>query len=135
MANGEISRLLVVTDDPGAEADLRPRLERLTGGGELELKIVAPIRPDSGLDLFTGEVDDSIAAAADRAEATAADGERSEGVAATEVEVGDADQLQAIADALATFAADRIVLVAPDEDLPEQARERFELPVEVLAAE
>ena len=134
MANEETLRLLVVSDDPGAEADLRPRLEGLAEGRALELKIVAPIRPDSGLDVFTGEVDDSIAAAADRAEATAAEGEASEGVARTEVEVGDADQLLAIEDALATFAADRIVLVDPDDDLHERAAGKFSIPVEVLAA-
>jgi hypothetical protein len=129
MAN-EALKLLVVSDDPGAEAEVR--LESLAEGRPVELKIVAPIRPDSGLDVFTGEVDDSIAAAGDRAKATAAEGAASDGVARTEVEVGDADQLLAIADALATFAAERIVLVDPDDDLRERASKKFTIPVEVL---
>jgi hypothetical protein len=55
-------------------------------------------------------------------------------------ELGDSEPLQAIQDALATFPADRIVLVEhpvgerdyrEDGDLPAQARERFGLPVHV----
>ena len=133
MADQERLRLLVVSDDPGAEKDLRPRLEELAEGRELELKIVAPIRPDSGLDLYTGDVDDSISGAGDRADATAAEGDASEGVAETKVEVGDADQLLAIGDALATFEADRIVLVDPDEDLHAEASAKYTIPVEVLS--
>jgi len=115
-------RVLLVSDDPGAEETLRPQLEGLAEGRALELKIVAPIRP--------GDVDDSIAGAGDRAEATAAEGDASEGVARTQVEVGDADQLLAIGDALATFEADRIVLVDPDEDLLAEAAEKYTIPVE-----
>src|SRR5205085_8275308 len=122
--------VLLVSDDPGAEETLRPQLEGLAEGRALELKIVAPIRPDSGLDVYTGDVDDSIAGAGDRAEATAAEGDASEGVARTQVEVGDADQLLAIGDALATFEADRIVLVDPDEDLLAEAAEKYTIPVE-----
>jgi hypothetical protein len=99
MSNAQMEQLLVVTDDPGAEQDLRPRLEELAGTRHLEIKILAPGRPGSGLDLFTGE----------------------------------ADRLLAIEDALATFDADRIVLVALDEDLLSEAQKRFDLPVSQLA--
>jgi hypothetical protein len=52
--------------------------------------------------------------------------------------VGDADPVQAIADALATFAADEIVVAAHSErsrrlagDVAERARKRFALPIVV----
>jgi hypothetical protein len=132
MTAEERVKLLVVSDDAEAGEALRPRLEGLAGDAELELKVVVPIKPRSGLDLFTGEVDDSIAEAADRADATAEAGTDAEGVVRGRFEVGDADQLLAIEDALATFAADRIVLVSPDDGLADEARKRFEIPVEVL---
>jgi hypothetical protein len=132
MTGEERMKLLVVSDDPEAGEALRPRLEGLAGPANLELKVVVPIKPRSGLDLLTGEVDDSIAAAADRADATAEAGAGAEGVVRGQFEVGDADQLLAIEDALATFAADRIVLVSPEDGLADEARERFEIPVEVL---
>lgn len=134
MANAQMEQLLVVTTDPGAEKELRPRLEELAGTRHLEVKIVAPVRPHSGLDLFTGEVDEAIDGARDRAERSAADSAQADPVERVEVEVGDADQLLAIEDALATFEADRIVLVNPDEDLLSEAQKRFDLPVSELGA-
>jgi hypothetical protein len=121
-------RLLVVTDDPDT-AGLEQVIAAMAEGRDVELKVVAPIRPASKLDLFTGEVDDSIAAAGERAESSAASGEGTAEVAQAEAEVGDADQLLAIEDALATFSAERIVLVDPDGDLAREAEEKFDLPV------
>lgn len=126
-------RLLVVTDDPDA-GGLDEAVARVAEGRETELKVVAPIRPESRLDLFTGEVDDSIAAAGERAESSAASGEEAAEVAGAHTEVGDADQLLAIEDALTTFAAERIVLVDPDGDLEREARERFDPPVIAVSA-
>lgn len=114
------------------EEALRRRLERFAADGELELKVVVPIEPASGLDLFTGEVDDSIAAADDRAERSADEAASSGRVETAQSEVGDADTPQAIADALATFEAERIVLVDADDDLTAEARERFTIPVDAL---
>ncbi len=133
MSNAQMEQLLVVTDDPGAEKDLRPRLEELAGTRHLEVKIVAPMRPSSGLDLFTGEVDEAIEGAQDRARRSADQSEDVDPVKSAEIEVGDADQLLAIEDALATFEADRIVLVDPDEDLLSEAQKRFDLPVSELS--
>jgi hypothetical protein len=121
-------RLLVVTNDPEGSAVERA-VEQVAEGREVELKVVAPIRPASGIDLFTGEVDDSIAAAGERAESSASGGEDAPEVAHAETEVGDADQLLAIEDALATFEADQIVLIDPDGDLLREAQERFDRPV------
>jgi hypothetical protein len=134
MSTDQHERILVLTDDPGAEKSLRPRLEELAGTRDLELKIVAPIKPQSGLDLFTGEVDDAIAGAGARAGDSAVDAAAADEVATTHTEVGDADQLLAIEDALATFEADRIVLVEPDEDLLTEARGRIDLPITELGA-
>jgi hypothetical protein len=128
-------RLLIVTDDPAAETKLHEPLEEIAGGAELEVKVVAPIRPESTLDLLTGEIDDAAAGAQARAEATADQSEGSDAVTKTQVEVGDADQLLAIGDALAGFEADRVVIVDPDdEELAAAVRERYGLPVTELSA-
>ena len=133
MSNAQMERMLVVTDDPSAEADLRPRLEELAGTRNVEVKIVAPMRSHSGLDLLTGDVDDSIDEAQERADESAEESDEADSVDVTQVEVGDADQLLAIEDALATFEADRIVIVDPDEDLLEEAQKRFDLPIARIA--
>jgi hypothetical protein len=128
-------RLLIVTDDPAAETNLHEPLEEIAGGAELEVKVVAPIRPESTLDLLTGEIDDAAAGAQERAEQVAEQAEGAEPVAATQVEVGDADQLLAIGDALAGFEAEHVVLVDPDdEELAAAVRERYGLPVTELSA-
>jgi hypothetical protein len=128
-------RLLLITDDPAAQTNLRERLEEIAGGAELEVRVVAPLRPESTLDLLTGDIDDAKAGAQERAEGAAAESERADAVTATDVKVGDADQLLAIGDALAEFEAERIVLVDPDdEELAGAARERFGLPVTELSA-
>jgi hypothetical protein len=128
-------RLLLITDDPAAQTNLRERLEEIAGGAELEVRVVAPLRPESTLDLLTGDIDDAKAGAQERAEGAAAESERADSVTATDVKVGDADQLLAIGDALAEFEAERIVLVDPDdEELAGAARERFGLPVTELSA-
>jgi siroheme synthase (precorrin-2 oxidase/ferrochelatase) len=43
--------------------------------------------------------------------------------------IGDADPLQAIADALPTFAADEVVIAAADDRVAARARERFPIPI------
>ena len=128
-------RLLLITDDPGAQTNLREKLEEIAGGAELEVKVVAPLRPESTLDLVTGDIDDAKAGAQARAEGAAAESERADAVTATDAKVGDADQLLAIGDALAEFEAEQIVLVDPDdEELAGAARDRFGLPVTELSA-
>jgi hypothetical protein len=134
MASDQKERVMVVADDLGAEKELRSQLEKLAGGRALEVKIVAPVRPESSLDLFTGEIDDAIDGARWRAERHAGESQAAGPVERIDVEIGDADQLLAIEDALATFEADRIVLVDPEDGLLENAQERFEVPVEVLDA-
>jgi hypothetical protein len=127
-------KLLLITDDPAAETNLREKLEEISGGDDLDLKVVAPLRPASTLDLFTGDIDDAKAGAEERAAGAATVGGSADAVASTDAKVGDADQLLAIGDALAEFEADRIVLVDPDDEgLAEAARERYGLPVDELS--
>jgi hypothetical protein len=128
-------RLLILTDDPSAETNLREPLEELAGGEELEVKVVAPLRPESTLDLVTGEIDEAKEAAEERAERHAEASEEAETVTRADSDVGDADQLLAIGDALAEFEAEHIVLVDPDDEgLAAAARERFGLPVTEISA-
>jgi hypothetical protein len=128
-------KLLLITDDPGAEANLRENLEEIADGGELDVRVVAPLRPASTLDLVTGDIDDAKAGAEERAAGTAAESESADAVTNTDAKVGDANQLLAIGDALAEFEADRIVLVdSDDEELAAAARERYGLPVSELSA-
>ncbi|HTT94007.1 MAG TPA: hypothetical protein VMF55_05005 [Solirubrobacterales bacterium] len=128
-------RLLIVTDDPAAATNLHEPLEEIAGGEELEVKVVAPLRPESTLDLLTGDIDDAAAGARERAASTASQTADAEPVTTTEAGVGDADQLLAIGDALAEFEAERVVLVdADDEELAGAVRERYGLPVTELSA-
>jgi hypothetical protein len=128
-------RVLILTDDPSAEAKLHEPLEEIAGDGQLEVKVVAPLRPESTLDLVTGEIDEAKESAEERARKAADASEKAEAVTSAEADVGDADQLLAIGDALAEFEAEHIVLVDPDdEDLAAAARERFGLPVTELSA-
>jgi hypothetical protein len=129
-------RLLVITDDPAASTNLHEPLGEIAGGSELEIRVVAPLRPESTLDLVTGDIDDAKAGAQARAEGAAAGTAASDAVGSAHGEVGDADQLLAIADALAEFEAEQIVLVDPDDDeLADAARRRFGLAVTELSAD
>jgi hypothetical protein len=128
-------RLLIVTDDPAAETNLHEPLEEIAGGEELDVKVVAPLRPESTLDLVTGDIDDAASGAQERAEKTASQTEGAEPVATAQADVGDADQLLAIGDALAEFEAEHVVLVDPDdEEMAASVRERYGLPVTELSA-
>lgn len=135
MTNGS-ERVLVVAGGAVDEGQLAERLDLDEGS---ELKVVAPIE-SSDVDLITGEVDESIAKAEQRAEGAAADIEEASGARVVETESGEADPVQAIEDALTTFEADRIVLVADPAapadwtgaGLTEEIRDRFALPVHGL---
>jgi hypothetical protein len=99
------------------------------------VKVVAPIRPESTLDLVTGDIDEAKAGAEERAQSAAELSKEAETVTRAGADVGDADQLLAIGDALAEFEAEHIVLVDPDDEhLAAAARERFGLPVTELSA-
>jgi len=132
-------RVLVVAGAAVDEAQLGRELDLDDGA---ELKVIAPIEPASDLDLLAGDVDDSIAAAEQRAAGSAAEIEGATDAEVVETESGEADPLLAIEDALATFEADQIVLVAgaadeaawAEPDLAEEIRDRFGLPARELRA-
>jgi hypothetical protein len=136
MAN-DPQRVLVVA---GTAVDERELGRQLDLEDDAELKVVAPIEPGSKLDLVAGEVDDSIAAAEQRAADAAAELQGATEAEVVEAESGEANPLLAIEDALATFRADQIVLLADsaDEDawsrpdLAEEIRDNFGLPVREL---
>ncbi len=128
-------RILVLTDDPAVDTNLRENLEEVADGGDLEVKVIAPLRPESTIDLVTGDLADAKEAAQERADDAVAESARAEAVTSAAGEVGDADQLLAIGDALAEFEAEQIVLVDPiDDELAAAARERYGLPVTELTA-
>ena len=125
-------RLLVVITTEIPEGVLRA-LVRSRAGEDAEMLVLAPASGISRLDWLTNAEDDARTDAgslADRtAEAVPADG--------VEARLGDSDPLKAIEDALGTFAADEILVVArPDDEAGwletgagAAARARFAIPV------
>lgn len=126
--------LLVMAPEPVDLAAVRGAL-----GGELaddaKVLYVSPALNDSAVKFWTSDADEAIAQAGERAEQTER-ALRSEGVRATGV-TGESEPLLALQDALATFAADRIVVfVRPDDeqryredDVIGEAERRFGVPV------
>jgi hypothetical protein len=110
------------------------------GAEEAEVMVVAPAL-DSRMRFWTSDSDEAIARAEEVKEESV---ERLEedGVRATG-ETGESDPLLALQDALATFPAEEIVIFKhpegaqnwAEEDLVEQARERFAVPVRELEVE
>jgi hypothetical protein len=129
-------KLLTVVNEP-VSAELLRSVARASPD-DAEVYVVAPATTRSPLRFWVSDVDDAIAHAREVEEETV---ERLEeaGIDAAG-DVGESEPLLAIRDALATFPADRIVLVghAPgsrdyreDDDLPARVREEFGLPVDV----
>jgi hypothetical protein len=124
-------RLLVVITTEVADGVLRD-LVRSRAGEDAEMLVVAPASGISRLDWLTNAEDDARAEAASLAVKTA-DATPTENV---DARVGDSDPVKAIEDALGTFAADEILIVARPDDqagwLEEgtgaAAQSRFSLP-------
>jgi hypothetical protein len=120
-------RLLVVTQEPIDAAALRAAAGE--GAEDAEVLVVSPATNRSALRFWMSDADEAIRRAAE----TAQDSEHAlseEGVDAVGV-TGEAEPAQAIEDALATFAADRIVVFGDprgDASLCE-AEGRFGVPV------
>jgi hypothetical protein len=125
-------RLLIVITTEVADGALRD-LVRSRAGDDAEMLVVAPATDLSRLDWLTNAEDDARTEAASLAIKTA------EATPAEDVEarVGDSDPVKAIEDALRTFAADEILVVAHPDDqagwLEEgtgaTAQARFSLPI------
>jgi nucleotide-binding universal stress UspA family protein len=127
--------VLVIASEP-VSADL---LRSVAGDlpDDAEVLVVAPASTDSPLRFWVSDVDDAIAHA-DRTQTETVERLEEAGIDASG-EVGDSEPLVAIADALTTFPADRIVVLAHErgardyreDDFAAQVRERFGLPVEL----
>jgi hypothetical protein len=127
-------KLLVVATAPVDPGPLREAV-RHHSGDDAEIRIVAPASDLSPLQWLANDED------AAREEAAGIAGEAASAVereaARTEAEVGDADPVQAIEDALRSFPADEVLVVTHEDDdaswleqdSAEEARERFGVPV------
>ena len=123
-------KLLVVTPEPIDANDLRKALGDDVNGAEV--LVLSPATNQSKLAFWVSDPDDAIAEAK-AAETASVQDLRGEGVAATG-EVGESDPAQAIQDALATFAADRILIFSHpegDRDYREDdlTEDRWNIPV------
>jgi hypothetical protein len=130
-------RLLVVTTVPDAGEAVRERVLQHAGGGEAELRVVAPAADVSPLQWLANDED---AARAEAGEAASRMASAVGGEARVETEVGDSDPVKAIEDALRTFPADEVIVVTPagekanwlEADAGRDAAERFNVPVTAI---
>ena len=102
---------------------------------------MSPARVASPLDLAAGDVDDEIEEAHRRLEASV-DALREKGIQASG-EVGEADPILALRDALRQFPADEVIIVAHlarratwlEKDLLERARRELTVPITYVEVE
>jgi len=123
-------KLLVVTPEPIDAAALRETLGDEVNGAEV--LVLSPATNQSKLAFWVSDPDDAIAEATEAETETVAALE-GEGVNAAG-QVGESDPAQAIDDALATFAADRIVIFShPEGDRDyredESLKNRWPIPI------
>ncbi len=127
-------RVLVLTSEP-ISADVLREAVGTEVADNAEVLVVAPALHQTGLRFWMSDADEAIAKAQDVQEETVERLEE-EGVDAAG-DTGESEPLLALQDALATFAADRIVIVShpegerafAEEDV-DAARSRFDLPIE-----
>lgn len=108
-------RLLIVAAAEIAGPEVREALAERIDEGVTEIRVVAPALTETVIEQTMGDVDDAIAAAQQRLD-RALEQIGEEG-AVTSGAVGDSDLRLAIQDALQTFDADEILIVA-HEDAP-----------------
>jgi GABA permease len=133
-APGDRKRILVVANETVAGRALRGEIVHRTEGDDADVLVVSPAL-NSPLRHWTSDEDGARANAQERLEMSLA-ALAEEGVEARG-EVGDADPLQAIEDALRTFGADEIIISTHppgrsnwlEKDVIAHARERFDLPI------
>jgi hypothetical protein len=128
-------RVLVVAAEEHISEPVRRELDERADGREAEVKVVVPALADSAFEQAAGAVDEGLERAQHMLEDSLSEARK----AGQEVEgqVGDADPILAIDDALATFSADEIVVVTHPEDdarwmeddLFEKASREFEQPI------
>jgi hypothetical protein len=130
-------KLLVLTSEPITAAQLREAVQADTDPAQTEVLVVAPALAENPIKFWLADVDAAIERAGHVRSETVR-GLSEEGLSAVGT-TGASDPLQAIADALVTFPADRIVLFTHGdgdsrryrEDIDEEElRERFGLPID-----
>jgi hypothetical protein len=133
-----VKRLLIVATVPFGEAELRSAAPELWGGAPPLVKIVAPASDLSFGKWLANEED----GARTEAEGNAQEVADALPARAAETEVGDADPLRAVEDALRTFQADELIVALPAEAEASwlerksvgEGFERFDLPVRYVVA-
>jgi hypothetical protein len=129
----ETRRILVVANETVAGQALRSEVVH-RAGSEAEVLVVCPALT-SQIRYWASDEDPGRAAAQERLEASL--GELAEEGVDARGEVGDADPIQAIDDALRTFGADEIIISTHppgrsnwlEKQVIVRARERYELPI------
>jgi hypothetical protein len=127
-------RILVIANETVGGEPLRDLIHERSEGVEERVRVVCPALM-SAVRYFASDEDVPRAAAQERLERSLAR-LRELGISA-EGEVGDADPLQAIADALRTFGADEVIISTHPEGRSQwlergvvrAARERFDVPI------
>jgi hypothetical protein len=130
-----VKRLLVVVGEAVTDDGLRDEIVKHLGGTEGEVFVLSPALAKDRLHQYTGDVDEGMAAAKKRLDATLEE-LRGGGLSADGV-IGDSEPDRAIEDVLARFEADEIVLVThPDDEARwleseafDRANDYFEQPV------
>ncbi len=130
----DVHRVLVIANETVGGQTLRDELARLSGGVPTEILVVAPAL-NSPLRHWVSDEDGARAAADERVQTSVAR-LAAAGISARG-EVGDAQPLQAIEDALRAFGADEIVISTHPEGrsnwleqgLVREARRRFAVPI------
>jgi hypothetical protein len=130
-------KLLVLASEPVRSPAIRDALGADADGAEV--RVVSPALNESPLAFWVSDPDEAIADA-DAVQEEVVGSLRTESIDA-QGEVGDSDPLTALEDALATFAADRILVFARGEadeqryregDVIAEAERRFSLPVTLV---
>lgn len=107
-------RLVVLANEAVVGDRLVEEISKRTGNVDnAEVMIVSPARVASPLDLAAGDVDDEIEEAHHRLQASV-DALREKGIL-TKGDVGEAQPDLALRDALVTFPADEVIVVAPPQ--------------------
>ena len=127
-------RILVIANETVGGETLRDEIRRRSEGVEERVRVVCPALM-SPIRYFASDEDAPRAAAQERLDRSL-EALRGAGVTA-EGEVGDADPIQSIEDALRTFGADEIIISTHPEGRSQwlergvvrKARERFDVPV------
>lgn len=134
-SNDGVHRILVIANETLRAEELIAELRGRTEQKRAKVRVVAPALVDSRFKHQAGAVDEGIAEAQERLEATLEE-LRSHGVDA-EGSVGDADPMLALQDAVGIFPPDEVVISThtPDrsrwleQGFPDQARRELDVPV------